>query len=552
MSSSTTGLTRSEKADFAKKVAKNLDDWLPEQLAESAIPGVVVAVVDDREIVWQREFGRLDHPGSPRVNPETLFCVRSLAKGFTAIAVLVGVQEGLLDLDTPINAYLPEFSVHSRFDPHPEELITLRHLLAHWAGFTHDEPPGYDLDDPYYFQEHIERISHTWLRFPVGYRYAYTNLDYDLAGYILQVRSRMPFAQYMKEKVLEPLGMTSSSYDIGVVGRTTNRAPGHAPNGKIEALQIPEMPAAGLYSNLPDMGKYIQFHLSDGKVGDHRYLHPDLMQEYHTIQFARSNQQTGYCFGIFRQLISNTYSYSHSGGGHGFQSQGIVYPELGFGLILLTNKDGHGLTEGPLQKIVDDLVRDRFGPNPSHKPPIESMREIPPDDARIRSILGRYYDGDNWAIGIENGVPVLRTSPQATRSLTFYEDDGELVGIYGETNEIRFLPPYADQGGALVSINSRLLNCNFRSFNDSPADPPGPGESAWKAYIGEYDILWDDEPFVSVSSTLKNGYLYFGEAKCIEYEPGLFFTCDGEALDFRSLPPTAANLVMRRKGELII
>ena len=357
----------------------------------------------------------------------------------------------------------------------------------------------------------------------------------------------MPFAQYVKEKALDPIGMTNSSFDIEVIEWSINRALGHTPSGKIEPLRIPEIPAAGLYSNVPDMAKYIQFHLGDGTVGDVQVLRQDLMGQLHTIQFARPNQQTGYCFGIFRQLVSNTFSFSHSGGGHGFQSQVIVFPELGFGVLLLTNKDGHGLTESPLQKIVDDLVRERFGPNPVFAPGIERMRKLPPDDPRIQSILGRYWDGDSWIIGIENGVIGLRTSSLAFYPLTFYDDEGELVGIYGASNEIRFIPSFGDQRGSLVSIDRRILNCNYRSFNDSPFDPPGPGKKEWQVYFGDYEVLWDNEPIAAISITQRNGYLYYGEAKCIEYEPGLFFTCDGEALDFRSDPPTAANLVMRRK-----
>ena len=77
----------------------------------------------------------------------------------TALAVLVAVQDGLVDLDTPIAKYLPEFTINSRFDPHPESRITLRHMLSHWAGFTHDPPLGIDLDQPGYFERYIGRIS---------------------------------------------------------------------------------------------------------------------------------------------------------------------------------------------------------------------------------------------------------------------------------------------------------------------------------------------------------------------------------------------------------
>jgi CubicO group peptidase (beta-lactamase class C family) len=537
-----------ETKGLAEAVAAMLDEWLPKQLRESGVPGAAVTVVDDHGMVWQRAFGYLDHVGSPPIDCETLFCVRSLAKGITALAALVAVQDGLVGLDVPVKESLPDFTVQSRFDPRPEERITLRHLLAHRAGLTHDEPPGNNPDDPDCFRRHILSISDTWLRFPVGYRYAYSNLGFDLVGYILQVRSGMPFAQYVKDNVLAPIGMASSSFDPDVIERSVNRAVGHTPSGKIEPLRFPEIPAAGLYSTGPDMAKYLQFYLGDGTAGDVRILCPDLMKQLRTIQFAQSRQQTGYCLGMFRQLVSNTFSLSHSGGGRGFQSQMIVFPEHQFGVLLLTNKDGHGLTEGPVQHHVDGLIRQRLGPNPDLEPGTEGMRQLPPEDPRIQSILGRYWDGDNWTVGVENGIVGLRTSSQSFYPLTFYDDEGELVGVYGASAEIRFLPSFGDQRGSLLSIDRRLLNCSYRSFNDSPADPPGPGKKEWKAYLGEYEILWGNEPMASVRITQRKSHLYYGEARCIEHAPGLFFTCDGEALDFRSDPPTVANLVMRRKG----
>ena len=233
-------------------------------------------------------------------------------------------------------------------------------------------------------------------------------------------------------------------------------------------------------------------------------------------------------------------------GGRGFQSQMIVFPELGFGVILLTNKDGHGLTESPLQKIVDDLVREHFGPNPVFGPEVEGMKKLPPDDPRIQSILGRYWDDNNWTIGVDNGVLGLKISSEAFYPLSFYDDEGELIGIYGDSNEIRFKPSFEDQRGTLMSVNWHLLNCNYRALNDSPFDPVGPGKKEWRRYFGDYEVLWDNEPTGTISITQRNGYLYYGEGKCTEYEPGLFFTCGGEAIDFRSDPPTAANLIIRK------
>jgi hypothetical protein len=224
----------------------------------------------------------------------------------------------------------------------------------------------------------------------------------------------------------------------------------------------------------------------------------------------------------------------------------ILFPELGFGVLMLTNKADHGLTLLPLEKIIEDLVCERFGPIPENEPCIETMEKLSPDDPRIQSVLGRYWESDHWTIGWEEGILGLRINAQDFHPLSFYDDAGELVGFYGTSNEIRFIPSFGDQPATMVSIDRRLLNSDFRAFNDGPFDPPGPGKKAWEAYLGAYEVLWDHEPMESIKITLRNGYLYYGEVKCVEHEPGLFFTCDGEAIDFRSDPPTAANLILRK------
>lgn len=106
--------------------------------------------------------------------------------------------------------------------------MTLRHLLSHTAGFTHDPPYGNNNDlGPYSFEQHIERISDTWLGYPVGTAYYYENIGPDLAAYIVQVRAGKPFYQYVQERMLAPHGMTRSSYDQAQVRRDSDRAIGH-------------------------------------------------------------------------------------------------------------------------------------------------------------------------------------------------------------------------------------------------------------------------------------------------------------------------------------
>jgi CubicO group peptidase (beta-lactamase class C family) len=185
----------SAPTDATAAVIDQYQEEIPRLMKEQGVPGVSVAVVDDHGIVWSAGFGVTDTDDPEPVTADTIFSVQSTSKAFTATAVLLAVEDGLVDLDAPITTYLPDFTVHSIFEDHPESRITLRHLLSHTAGFTHEAPIGNNWDgDAGSFDAHIRSISDTWLRFPVGSGYAYSNLGIDLAGYILQVVSSRPFA----------------------------------------------------------------------------------------------------------------------------------------------------------------------------------------------------------------------------------------------------------------------------------------------------------------------------------------------------------------------
>lgn len=185
---------------------------IAEGMTEGKIPGLSIALVDREGVIWTAGFGHTDYDLKTPVTPDTIFSIQSMSKTFTATLVMLAVQEGLVDLDTPISEYLPDFKVKSRFEENPQDKITLRHLLSHTAGLTHEAPVGnnYERKAPS-FEAHIRSISDTWLKFPVGAQSSYSNLGVDLAAYIVQPKSGHSFAEYMKTRLFDQLDMSNSS-----------------------------------------------------------------------------------------------------------------------------------------------------------------------------------------------------------------------------------------------------------------------------------------------------------------------------------------------------
>ena len=342
----------------AEEAAERLGEALRQRFVQDSIPGLAAAIVSDTGTVWTASFGVVDGPGSRAVDSRTIFSIQSLSKSFTALAVFMAVQEGLVALDTPIVRYLPDFRVSSGFEEHPERRITLRHLLNHRAGLVHEAPFGSNSDTGYDFPRHIASISETSLRSPVGSSYSYSNLGIDLAGYIVQVRSRMPFADYVRTRVLEPLGMRASSFDMEVVRRISNRAVGHRPAGQPVVLEIPMIPAGGLYASVEDVARFLRFHLGNGSLDGRRLLREDLFHDLHAIQFT-SDSTAFYANGLIRRPLGSTYLLAHNGEGFGFQSTMAMFPDVSLGIVVLTNASGYGLNESWTAPVLVEIVARR-------------------------------------------------------------------------------------------------------------------------------------------------------------------------------------------------
>lgn len=467
-------------------------ELIPRLMAEQDLPGLAVAVVDDTGVVWSEGFGFTDSQHKTPITPETIFSVQSTSKLFTATAVMLAVQDGLLDLDVPITTYLPEFTVHSIFEEHPERRITLRMLLSHTAGFTHEAPLGNNFDlAPVSFEDHIRTISDTWLRFPVGTGYAYSNLGISLAGYILQEASGQTFASYVEEKLLQPLGMMNSSFDMAQIRLNPNRAIGHSKPLPSVPLEIPIIPEGGLYTSASDMANFIQFQLQQGSLNGQRLLSPALLDEMYTVPAPAQGSLEGYALGVARTQWhrgQEALLFSHGGGGFGFLSDLWWLPELQIGITVLTNSADHNLQGALALDILYDFVHhpgtvyyDRLMALPYRTP-------IPDGNGQYRPPVG-------LAQAINQHE--MQASDQDLLRWKEYE------GIYS-----------AECWGVL-----------------------DPASASGRVYVEGSHLFLSLETGETTEEFL-----------LAEVLPGLFFAKNGEALDFRGAIPTWRNIKLTKVG----
>jgi len=507
-------------------------------MAKAGVEGAAVCFIHNGAAVWVEGFGVTDRPSGTPIRSDTIFSIQSTSKNFTAAAILIAVQAGILDLDEPITTYIPDFVVQSRFESAPQKRITLRLLLSHRAGFTHEAPIGnnYDSASPS-FEAHVRSIRETWLRYPVGERYRYSNLGYDLAGYILQVRSGVPFAQWMRARLFEPLGMADSTVAPEVYEGRQNRAVGHDAGHTSVPLRTPLIPSGGVYTSARDMAAYALFHLNRGKFKGNLILREDLWEQMHGFALGGD-----YGMGVIRTELrygdTPLRLLSHKGGGFGFGSVFYYCREADLAWTALFNRPADA-AYGFGRDLIDAVLSRCYGP----RKPRLTLQDIAPiqqTPVQLERFVGTWI-GRNATVTmqIQNGVLQFRADRAVTPVQFTSPDEALRVGADGEIRLYRYLAAQGSEPAHLECSEGEIS----LDYDDGPHDSTGPGNATWIRFVGRYRLRQWGVPVQTVSIQRRNGWLYLDNIRLVvEPEEGLFFTCDGEVVDFRGPQTTWKNL----------
>lgn len=524
------------------EIIRSLRDTIPQMMKEKDVPGLSIAIVDDKGILWEEGFGLTSRDQGIPVTPLTNFSIQSMSKNFTALAVLMAVQDGLLELDKPITDYIPGFTVNSRFEEHPERKMTLRLLLSHRAGFTHEAPIGNNYD--FYtqkFDDHIKSISDTWLRFRVGERYSYSNLGIDLAGFILQQVSGVPFQNYVNEKIFNPIGMTESSFDIETIKNMEDRAIGHTSSPRKPPVEVPMLAAGGMYSNVHDLSLYINFQLNKGLAKGSQIISREILCEMFSVPNRNKNQTTGYALGTAITRRGNVNLFSHGGGGYGFLSNMSWCPELNVGIVVLTNSTGHILNVAIPEMIGNMILKMKFGKAEQPNQDLSKFNEnvIQTDTSYQRKFVGQYLYNRAGFMLLEWQDNKMGITPGINfKPANFVSEDRLFFVFSGTPQYYKFI---LDENKIPV-VMIREYDNEFLDLNDRPDEPAGRFNPEWEKYIGKYALIIYGFPAETREVNKKNGFLYLDNMKLREYLPGLFFTAHGESLDLRTDKPTWKNV----------
>jgi len=186
---------------------------IKKEMKRNRVTGLSIALVDDQRIIWAEGFGFADKANKVPATQETVYKVGSISKLFTAMATMRLMEQGKIDIDKPLQTYLPEFSVRSRFPN--QDPITLRCLMTHHSGLPYFLLKGATAKNPEPFTKVVTLIKDDYITYPPNFVFAYSNVGFTLLGHALERVSGRDFVSLTDELLLRPMSMTHSSFSPG-------------------------------------------------------------------------------------------------------------------------------------------------------------------------------------------------------------------------------------------------------------------------------------------------------------------------------------------------
>jgi len=464
-------------------VVEKLSAFVEHELADKAIPAISVALVDDQDMVWAAGFGMQDPDVGIPATEKTVYRVGSVSKLFTDIAIMQLVERGELDLDAPVSTYLPDFAPENPFGRE----ITLRQLTSHRSGLVREPPVGHYFDptEPSLSQT-VASLSSTSLVYPPTERIKYSNAAIATVGYVLEVTQGVPFATYVSERVLGPLGMTGSSFAPGpeIVAELAKAYMWGKDGREFAAptFQLGMSPAGSMYAPVGDLARFMSAFFAGGRGVNGALLTSASVDSMLAVQFASPDAVTGYGIGFsLGELEGHRYA-GHGGAIYGFSTEVGMLPDERLGVVAVASMDVSNVV---VERIASYGLRLMLARRAGEALPDPEQTQPVPEQVASNA-LGRYARADR----------TIEIRSRADRLEAFSRTTGNTFRLRAPTSA-----PGSESNGVLVGDDRRSFGTRFAftpegltvgddlylRVPDLGAPPRVPVR--WRGLIGEYG--WD-------------------------------------------------------------
>ena len=490
-------LTARAQTDYSS-VLPPLQSAVQEEMREWGISGISIALVDDQRLVHSEAFGE--------AGKESVFRCGSISKLFTAVAVMQQVEQGRLDLEAPLERYVPE---RLPINPFPGSgSLTLRQLLCHRSGIVRETPVGGYLDgsEPG-LERTIASIRQTVLPTAPAERLRYSNVGPSLAGYIVAAESGQSFHEYQKEHVLGPLAMDRSAWRLRDLPRGSLLRSGMRiadGRGGFNQRHSPEfdlgtIPAGNLFTTAEDLARFIMMLAAEGRApGGTQVLRPETLKEMFTVQLNEAD--TGFGLGFSINSFQGHKTVGHNGAVYGFSSSLIFLPKEKLGIVVLGNQD---IVNGRIQNIaqlgLSLMLKSKLGEEPPARPvPIQVK------SADLQQFAGHFESPSYWAeLVVRDGVLTANISTQPAKLTPVGPRQFVLDSAIHNAAPLEFKE---DASGKIIGFN-----LGGQTYTRVPPNRPAIPQ-AWTKYLGSYG-----PKFIPLVIHERHGNLYATTENMVDY-----------------------------------
>ncbi|NHB67168.1 serine hydrolase [Perlabentimonas gracilis] len=397
-----------------ENLQSKIDSLMITQLSED-LPGGAIAVLSSSGVIYKNSFGIMDVEQNLKIDENTLFDLASVAKQFTAYAIMLLEQEGKIDLDEDIRTYLGDL-------PDYEHRITVRHLLQHTSGIASTDwlriMIGSSFDEVWSHNDEIKLLKqYSQLNFKPNTQHVYSNGGYSFLASIVEEVSGMSFADFMNQRIFKPLGMETALVNARPDLRLVNDAIGYeiveGKPVKVSSTTDYSYGSGNVWANLSDMIKWGQNFLSP-KVGNAEMINR-IFSKYNTLD---NGDSISYTYGFFVREHKGIKLVMHQGGVPGFRNYLMIFPNDN--LVITAHFNNENINAwGIVNGIADIVLSNKIEEKPA-KPRIEVALNV----EKAKQFAGTYElaDGMELTFKVEQDTFWL-VLPDDDKFQLFAEDD---------------------------------------------------------------------------------------------------------------------------------
>jgi len=499
-----------EERDFP-----HLNELIRQEVINKNLPLLSIILVDEDGVAWSYGVGK------DAVNPDlvadsnTTYRIGSVSKLFTDIAIMQLVEKGALDLDEPVSSYLADFLPDNPF----VSSITLRLLMSHSSGLVREPPVGnYFATDEPTLEATVRSLNNTTLVYAPGSKVQYSNAGIAVVGRVLERVSAKPFADVLKDNILQPLGMTHSAFtpDADLIRNLPAAYMWSYQGDRTVAptFELGMSPAGSMYSSMNELALFMGALIKRGEGNDGRLLSEKTLDEMWTPQSTiQSGRNRSYGIGFGLGELNGERSVQHGGAIYGFSTQLKILPDRKIGVAVATNLD---MANGAINRIADHALRVLLARQDNEAAP-QYQVSVPVSAARAREITGLYKNAEE-IIEITRRFGDLYVERIRGLSLRLREIEDRIV----IDDQMMYSEDFAVLDGSV-----KVLDTEYAPVAEVM---PAALNPAWSDLLGEYgfdhNILYISEKFGELHALIEWGTQYplidLGDGKFKFPEYGLY------------------------------